>query len=88
SSPSITRTTDNKYYLRARNNSSGCWSPARTVNYSIKSVPITPAVPGVANNCGNSVLSRGNPPSGVTWYWQSTAGGTSTTNSSPSITRT
>ncbi|WP_299316148.1 hypothetical protein, partial [uncultured Aquimarina sp.] len=83
-----TRTTDNKYYLRARNNSSGCWSPARTVNYSIKSVPVTPTAPSVANNCGNSVLSRSNPPSGVTWYWQSTAGGTSTANSSPSITRT
>ncbi|WP_158596896.1 DUF6443 domain-containing protein [Aquimarina sp. BL5] len=88
SSASVTRTNDNKYYLRARNNSSGCWSPARTVNYSIKAVPATPAVPSVANNCGNSVLSRGNPPSGVTWYWQATAGGTSTTNSSASITRT
>uniref|UniRef100_UPI002620A60D DUF6443 domain-containing protein n=1 Tax=uncultured Aquimarina sp. TaxID=575652 RepID=UPI002620A60D len=68
--------------------SSGCWSPARTVNYSIKSVPITPEVPSVDNNCGNSVLSRGNPPSGVTWYWQATAGGTSTANSGATVSRT
>ncbi|WP_299244094.1 DUF6443 domain-containing protein [uncultured Aquimarina sp.] len=88
SSPSITRTTGNRYYLRARNNSTGCWSPARTVNYSIKSVPIVPAPPTVENNCGNSVLSRWNPPSGVTWYWQENAGDTSIANSSPSVTRT
>ncbi|WP_298547118.1 DUF6443 domain-containing protein [uncultured Aquimarina sp.] len=88
SSASVTRTTDNKYYLRAKNNNTGCWSPARTVNYSIKSVPVTPTAPSVANNCGNSVLSRSNPPSGITWYWQDIAGGTSTTNSSPSVTRT
>ncbi len=85
---SITRTSGSVYYLRARNNSTGCWSTARTVNYSIKAVPGAPSVPSVTNNCGNSVLTRSNPTSGTTWYWQSTSGGTSTSNSSASITRT
>jgi len=88
SSASITRTSGSTYYLRARNNSSGCWSPVRTVNYSINAVPATPAAPTVANNCGSSVLTRSNPPSGITFYWQSSSTGTSTSNSSASITRT
>ncbi|WP_280935178.1 DUF6443 domain-containing protein [Aquimarina sp. 2201CG14-23] len=88
SSTSITRTSGSTYYLRARNNSTGCWSSVRTVNYSIKSVPATPSAPTVSNNCGNSVLTRSNPPSEITWYWQSSSVGTSTTNSSTSITRT
>ena len=88
SNSSITRTSGTTYYLRARNNSSGCWSFARTVTYSVKSVPSVPSLPTVVNNCGSSVLTRSTPPSGVTWYWQSSSGGTSTSNSSSSITRT
>ncbi len=85
---SITRTSGSVYYLRARNNSTGCWSSTRTVNYSVKAVPGVPSSPSVANNCGNSVLTRSNPPSGITWYWQSSASGTSTANANASITRT
>ena len=50
--------------------------------------PATPAAASVSNNCGSSVLTRSNPPSGITWYWQSSASGTSTATSSTSITRT
>ncbi len=88
SSSAITRTSGSIYYLRARNNSTGCWSTARTVSYSIRSTPSQPAAADVLNGCGSSILSRGNPPSGVTWYWQSSASGTSTGNASVSITRT
>ena len=88
SSSSITRTSGSTYYLRARNNSTGCWSSVRSVSYAIKSVPSTPSSASVNNQCGSSVLTRNNPPSGVTWYWQSSASGTSTSNSSSSITRT
>src|SRR5690606_21279288 len=71
------------------NMSSQCWSTSsRTVTYSITSQPSVPTTLSVTNNCGNSVLTRGNPPSGVTWYWQSSASGTDTSNSSASITRT
>ncbi len=85
---SITRTSGSTYYIRARNNSTGCWSTSRSVNYSIKAIPGQPTAPSVTNNCGNTVLTRGNPPSGITWYWQSSSGGTSTSNANASITRT
>ncbi|WP_299156479.1 DUF6443 domain-containing protein [uncultured Tenacibaculum sp.] len=85
---SLTRTSGSVYYLRARNNSTGCWSSSRTVSYSIKTIPSTPTTPSVVNNCGSSVLTKGSQPSGITWYWQSNERGTSTSNSSTSITRT
>ncbi|NJO90117.1 MAG: BACON domain-containing protein [Chloroflexia bacterium] len=44
--------------------------------------PAIPTFTVIANNCGSSVLRRGNPPTGVNWYWQGTACGTSTANSS------
>jgi len=51
-------------------------------------VPI-PSPPTVqSTNCGNTVLARGTPPSGTTWYWQSSPAGSSTSNSSSTITRT
>ncbi|MCE7864499.1 MAG: hypothetical protein DYG99_13235, partial [Bacteroidetes bacterium CHB5] len=38
-------------------------------------------------NCGSTVITRTtNPPSGVNWYWQTTATGTSTTNNSTTYT--
>ncbi|MEE4001700.1 MopE-related protein, partial [Tenacibaculum sp. FZY0031] len=88
SSTSITRTSGTVYYLRARNNTSGCWSSAKSVSYSINTVPSTPSTPTITKNCGNTVLTRGTPPSGITWYWQSSSSGTSTSNSNTSITRT
>ncbi|WP_299121065.1 DUF6443 domain-containing protein [uncultured Tenacibaculum sp.] len=88
SSSSITRTSGSVYYLRARNNSTGCWSSARAVSYSVKTIPSVPPAASVVNNCGSSVLTKGGQPSGITFYWQSSAGGTSTSNSSSSITKT
>ncbi|NVK10089.1 MAG: hypothetical protein HWD89_13630, partial [Tenacibaculum sp.] len=88
SNTSITRTSGTIYYLRARNNTSGCWSSTRSVSYSINTIPSTPPTPTITKNCGNTVLTKGSSPSGITWYWQSSSSGTSTSNSSPSITRT
>jgi RHS repeat-associated protein len=48
----------------------------------------TPTIVSVINNCGNSVLKRGTPPEGVTWYWQGTSCDTSTTNSNLNYTVT
>ncbi|WP_299535745.1 DUF6443 domain-containing protein [Ulvibacterium sp.] len=85
---SVTRTSGTVYYLRARSNSNNCWGPARTVNYTINTLPSTPTAPSVSSNdCGSTVLSRSNPPSGITWYWQSSSSGTSTSNSNQTITR-
>ncbi|SFW76244.1 hypothetical protein SAMN02927921_04098, partial [Sinomicrobium oceani] len=77
------------YYIKARN-SNGVWSEGSgavyvTIPNDLLGVPSSPSV---TNNCGNTVLTRGTPPSGITWYWQSSATGTSTSNTSGSITRT
>jgi RHS repeat-associated protein len=89
SSATYTATSGGTYYLRARNNSSGCWSSSRSVSVSIKAAPSTPSTPSVQNNCGNSVLTRSTPPSDATWYWQGTnSTGTSTSNSSATYTAT
>ncbi|WP_190809221.1 DUF6443 domain-containing protein [Flagellimonas sp. S3867] len=58
------------------------------VKVTVASTPGTPSSPSVTNNCGNTVLTRGTPPSGITWYWQSSSSGTSTSNSSTTVTRT
>ncbi|CAM1363496.1 exported hypothetical protein [Tenacibaculum litoreum] len=50
--------------------------------------PDTPDTPSIKKNCGNTVLTRGIPPIGITWYWQSSSSGTSISNSNISITRT
>lgn len=59
-----------------------------SVKVTVASTPGTPSSPTITNNCGNTVLTRGTPPSGITWYWQSSSSGTSTSNSNSSVTRT
>ncbi len=57
-----------------------------TISSGAPSTPSTPIIQ--SSNCGNTVLARSNPPSGVTWYWQTSSSGTSTSNSSSTITKT
>ncbi|MCL6293889.1 DUF6443 domain-containing protein [Jejuia spongiicola] len=45
--------------------------------------PAAPSMPSVANSPGYTRLTRGTPPTGEVWYWQSSSSGTSTSN--PSI---
>src|SRR5690606_42078848 len=65
-----------------------CWSTARTVTYTVNALPGAPPVPTVTNNCGSTVLTRGTPASGFTYYWQSSSGGTSTSDSNATKTLT
>jgi RHS repeat-associated protein len=89
SSSTYTVTTSGTYYLRAQNNTTGCWGNSRSVLVTVNTVPGVPATPTVQNNCGNTKLTRGTPPGGVTWYWQGTnAFGMSTENSSSTYTAT
>ncbi|UGU18119.1 DUF6443 domain-containing protein [Sinomicrobium kalidii] len=76
------------YYIRARAGTN--WSSTSgSVYVEIPdNAPAPPSVPSVTNNCDHTVLTRGTPPNGVTWYWQSSANGTSTSNAEISITRT
>ncbi len=56
------------------------FSKAVTVN--APAPPSRPPTPSISTNtCGNKTLTRANPPSGVTYYWQTSSGGTSTSNS-------
>jgi len=75
-------TSTGTYYLRARKNT-GCWGGSVGFSITIYGVPGTPSTPSASSNtCGNKTLTRGTPPSGVTWYWQGTnSSGTSTSNS-------
>ncbi len=55
-----------------------------TIGYSLcGGAPSSPPVPTVtsSNTCGDKTLTRGNPPSGITYYWQGTSCGTSIANS-------
>ncbi|MCF2875877.1 MULTISPECIES: DUF6443 domain-containing protein [unclassified Tenacibaculum] len=88
SNSTYTASTSGYYYLRARS-SNGLWSSSSSLIYvSIYTIPSVPPTASVSNNCGSSVLTKGSQPSGVTFYWQSSASGTSTSNSANSITRT
>lgn len=89
SSNFVDRTSGTTYYLRAKN--SAGWSPARTINYSLKTVPATPAAPWVeSSSCGQVVLKRflqdQNDGAGNIWYWQSGPDDTLTTSTSETIT--
>ncbi len=83
----ISLTSGNVYYLRLFEIQTGCWSAAKTINYTINEYPSIPPVPSIQENCGNTVVTPSNAPDGVTWYWQSSAAGTSTASAAP-ITRT
>ncbi|UGU18129.1 hypothetical protein LS482_09640 [Sinomicrobium kalidii] len=72
------------YYIRAHN-SSGWSTGSGSVYVDIPSPPDKPDAPSVSNNNGSTVLTRGTPPDGVTWYWQETETGESTSNSDSSI---
>ncbi len=77
-------TATGTYYIRARRPSTGQWSSGSGSKYVVVNpTPGTPSTPSVSSNtCGNKTLTRGTPPSNVTWYWQGTnSSGTSTSNS-------
>ncbi|PCJ78661.1 MAG: hypothetical protein COA57_16030 [Flavobacteriales bacterium] len=81
SGTTYTATSSGTYYIRARNNTSLCWST--TCGSVAVIVNPNPAAPGnptsSANTCGDKTLTRsGSPPAGVTWYWEGTSCGTST----------
>ncbi|KDN55708.1 RHS repeat-associated core domain-containing protein [Flavobacterium seoulense] len=54
-----------------------------TVEVKKRLNPETPsALTVVSTDCNNTVLQRGTPPAGETWYWQNTSDGTSTSDTS------
>ena len=63
-----------------------------TVNGTVAALPVTPSNPtSDSPQCsvpGVTLAASGTPPSGETWYWQTTATGTSTTNNNPTLNAT
>lgn len=88
SSSTRTVTTSGYHYIRSRNNSTGCWSQATAVHLLITNDPGAPPVPTVRDDCGKATLTAAAPTWGLTYYWQTTASGTSTANSSQTYTAT
>ncbi|HHL52030.1 MAG TPA: hypothetical protein ENJ39_01535, partial [Flammeovirgaceae bacterium] len=76
------------WYRRTYSSGAGCGSTSVTVKVTVNPLPAQPAAISVSTNtCGNKTLTRGTPPSDVTWYWQGTnANGYSTANSSATYT--
>ncbi len=71
----------NMYLCEVYSTSHGCITSSSTYNLTVNPLPETPLIESVTYNCGNTDLTRGSPPSGVTWYWQgTTANGNSTAN--------
>lgn len=75
STVSYSAASSGTYYLRAWNGA--CWG-TNSASYSVtmETPPATPTVPTATTNaCGPKTLSRGTPPGGVGWYWQTTPTG-------------
>ncbi|BFP41150.1 hypothetical protein FGF1_19950 [Flavobacteriaceae bacterium GF1] len=59
-----------------------------SIKVTVRPAVSTPTLASKVNNCGSTVLTMGTAPSGETWYWQGSPGGTSTSNSTSAVTRT
>ena len=77
--------TASRWYRRSAA-SCGQTKYTATVAVTVTAQIAIPSAPSITNNCASTVLTRSTPPSGITWYWQSSATGTSTANSNASIT--
>jgi len=81
--------TDNKTYYVSKYNTSNLAESGRVAQTVTVIVP-DPDVPVLSTNtCGDKILTRITPPSGIIWYWQDTnSAGTSVANSVSSYTIT
>jgi RHS repeat-associated protein len=77
-----TATSAGTWYVRPYIASSGCWGTASSVPVpTVNALPQDPlgATFSINKQCGSSIVSvAGTPPAQTTWFWQSSASGTST----------
>src|SRR5690606_30253279 len=80
------------YKLRWTVSNLPCTDKYDEVDITVVLAPATPETPtSNSPQCGNTggvTLSRGTPPDGQTWYWQTSATGTDLSNSDPTYTVT
>jgi hypothetical protein len=81
-SPTVTTT----YYCKNYNN--GMWSAnCASTTIIVNPIPANPPAPtSNSPNCGSVTINANPPPAGVSWYWQTTAAGTSQANTGNSFT--
>ncbi len=60
---------------------------SNTVLITVNGFVGVPPAPQVTENCGTTILTREEPPAGITWYWQSLATGTDTSKSGTTLSR-
>lgn len=69
---------------------SGCSTTSSAAALTVIAVPVNPGNPTSnspqCNPTGVTLTRSGTPPAGETWYWQTTTGGTNTTNSGNTFT--
>jgi len=68
--------------LVVTNTTTTCPSAGYTINVTLNASPASPAAPTVVQGCylrTGSITESGTAPGGVTWYWETTSTGTSTT---------
>jgi len=90
-SATITWTTAGSQQITYTGNTfNGPVQKIQNVTVNAVSGPSAPSNPTItSHNCTSATLTRGTPPTGVTWYWQGTnSTGTSTSNSSTTYTVT
>jgi len=59
----------NQYFVEITDGGSSCTVSDAAV-LMVNALPETPAIVDTAMNCDKTVLTRGTPAAGVTWYWQ------------------
>ena len=78
-SPTLTVTSGTGYYIRPRNNSTGCWGADTYISFSITALPAAPPAPMVSNKFESSDLFMPSLTGDIAYYWQGTdPNGTST----------
>jgi hypothetical protein len=78
--------TSGTYYIRSRNNTTLCWSNgAGSLAVVVNPLPAPPGTPTSNSpqcaDAGVTLTRNGTVPAGETWYWQTSATGTTTVNS-------
>jgi hypothetical protein len=83
---SVSNVTFRLYLINSKDDSNEWTIDDVALDGSVIAAPATPDAPASdspqCSNPGVTIKAGGTPPSGETWYWQTSANGTSTTNSS------
>lgn len=84
----ISTVTFRIYFVNALTGNTNWTVDDVTINGTVNSIPPDPANPTSnspqCSNPGVTITATGTPPSGVSWYWQNSASGTSTANNAAS----